>query len=216
MPDPHDIPGIPGENGPVEPDGLTWPDDDLAAYGGGPARSLVEAYAHLDLTVLGDGGAVERAVLTEEEEGWRVRLDGGEVFVPYAAETEARHEELTFGSGISELIDPGQWVLLGATYARRALEAALFFAADPSSDERYKAIVSDWRFAADAVVEALKFVPDDAGELSAVSFWTEMGRAAYESEPARFTRTRLEDDLAYYRTALDDFLRLHAENDDPV
>ncbi|WP_051752732.1 hypothetical protein [Streptosporangium amethystogenes] len=214
MPDPGDLSG---EHGPVEPDGPTWPDDDLADYGGGPARSLVEAYVHLDLTVPGDGsGAADRAVLTEEQEGWRVRLDGAEVFVPYAAETEARREELTFGSGISELIDPGQWVLIGATYARRALEAALFFAADPSSDERYRAIVSDWRFAADAVLEALKFVPEGAGELPEVSFWTEMGRAAYESEPARFTRARLEDDLAYYRTALDDFLRLHAEDDGPA
>ncbi|MFI6452359.1 hypothetical protein ACIBF6_12445 [Streptosporangium amethystogenes] len=206
-----------GEHDSVERDGPTWPDDDLAGYGGGPARSLVEAYVHLDLTAPGEGpGAAERAVLTEEQEGWRVRLDDGEVFVPYAAETEARRAELTFGSGISELIDPGQWVLVGATYARRALEAAIFFAVDPSSDGRYEAIVSDWRFAADAVLEALKFMPEGAGELPAASFWTEPGRAAYRSEPARFTRARLEDDLAYYRAALDDFLRLHAEDDDPA
>ncbi len=183
-------------------------------YGGDPARSLVEAYVYLDLTVLGDErSAAEHAVLTEEEDGWRVRLDDAEVVVPYAAEAEARRDDLTFGSGVSELIDPGQWVLVGTTYARRALEASLFFAVDPSSDEQYKAIVADWRFAADAVAEALKFVPDDADTLPEASFWTEAGREAYEREPARFTRARLEDDLAYYRAALDDFLRLHAEDD---
>ncbi|MFF4772111.1 hypothetical protein [Microtetraspora fusca] len=182
--------------------------------GGGPARSLVEAYVYLDVTG-GPGGrrAAEHAVLSEEEDGWRVTLDDAEVFVPYVAEAEVRREDLTFGSGVSELIDPGQWVQIGTTYARRALEASLFFAADPSSDERYMDIVTDWRFAADAVAEALKFVPDDADALPEASFWTEPGREAYEREPARFTRARMEDDLAYYRTSLDGFVRLHAEDD---
>ncbi|MFD1934568.1 hypothetical protein ACFSKW_24155 [Nonomuraea mangrovi] len=181
-------------------------------YGEGSARSLVEGYVHLDLTVLGEGpGAAERAVRTEEEEGWRIRLDDAEVFVPHRAEAEARRDGLTFGTGISELIDPGQWVLLGATYGRRAVEAGLFFAVDPSSDEKYAAIVADWRFAADAAAEALKFVPDGAEELGANSFWTDMGRAAFAREPERFTRARMESDLAYYREGLDGFMDLHAE-----
>ncbi|WP_084517817.1 hypothetical protein [Microtetraspora niveoalba] len=206
-------PGLPG-GGPGDPDDLTWPDLGPGGYGGGPARSLVEAYVYLDLAAApGGGGAAGHAVLSEEEDGWRVRLADAEVFVPYVAEAEARREELTFGSGVSELIDPGQWVLIGATYARRALEAALFFAADPSSDETYMNVVTDWRFAADAVAEALKFVPDDADALPEASFWTETGREAYEREPARFTRARMEDDLAYYRTSLDDFVRLHAGDD---
>ncbi|MGI5493445.1 hypothetical protein [Microtetraspora malaysiensis] len=183
--------------------------------GGGLARSLVEAHVYLDLAAgPGGGRAAEHAVLSEEEDGWRVTLDNAEVFVPYVAEAEARREDLTFGSGISELIDPGQWVLIAGTYARRALEAALFFAADPSSDERYMGIVADWRFAADAVVEALKFVPDDADTLPEASFWTESGREAHEREPARFTRVRMESDLAYYQAALDDFVRLHAGDDE--
>ncbi|MEU4699264.1 hypothetical protein [Nonomuraea dietziae] len=190
-------------------DGSSWPE---APYGEGPARSLVEAYVHLDLAVLGEQpGAAERAVRTEEENGWRVRLDDTEVFVPYEAELEARREELTFGSGLSQLIDPGQWVLLGATYARRAIDAALFFAADPTSDDEYTAIVTDWRFAADAVAEALKFLPDGADRVPAGFFWTDLGRAAFEREPERFTQARMEDDLAFYRKSLDDFVRLHAE-----
>ncbi|WP_433221057.1 hypothetical protein [Microtetraspora malaysiensis] len=199
----HESPADPGEQG-----GPGLP-------GGGLARSLVEAYVYLDLAAgPGGGRAAEHAVLSEEEDGWRVTLDDAEVVVPYVAEAEARREDLTFGSGISELIDPGQWVLIATTYARRALEAALFFAADPSSDERYMGIVADWRFAADAVGEALKFVPDDADALPEAWFWTESGREAHEREPARFTRVRMESDLAYYRAALDDFVRLHAGADD--
>lgn len=186
-------------------------DLDEPVHGEGPARSLVEAHVYLDLASsgAGGGGAAERAVLAEEEEGWVVRLDGTEVFVPYAAEAEARETDTTFGTGVSELIDPGQWMLLAATYARRALEAAMRYAADPSSGVRYDEVVADWRFAADAVEEALKWLPDDADELPPESFQSEMGRAAFEREPERFTRATMDDDLAYYRAALGDFLRLH-------
>ena len=187
------------------------PDLDEPVWGEGPARSLVEAHVYLDLATSGGegGGAAERAVLTEEEEGWRVRLDDTEIFVPYVAEAEAREMEATFGTGISELIDPGQWMLLAATYARRALAAAMRYAADPSSGDRYDEIVADWRFAADAVEEALKWLPDDADELPPESFWSEMGQEAFAQEPERFTRATMDDDLAYYRAALGDFLRLH-------
>jgi hypothetical protein len=185
-------------------------DLDEPVNGEGPARSLVEAHVYLDLVASGaeGGAAAERAVLAEEEEGWLVRLDDTEVFVPYAAEAEAREADATFGTGVSELIDPGQWMLLAATYARRALEAAMHYAADPSSGQ-YDEVVADWRFAADAVEEALKWLPDGAGELPPESFQSEMGRAAFEREPERFTRATMDDDLAYYRAALGDFLRLH-------
>lgn len=184
------------------------------------ARTLVEAFLYLDLTVHGldltthdddSAGVSRQAVLTEEEDVWRVRLEDAEVLVPYASENEARSEDLTFGSGISELIDPGQWVLIAVTYANRALEAAFFFAADSSDDAQYESITADWRFAADAVAEALKSLPDDADELPAEEFWTEMGQAAREEQPQRFTRSALEQELAYYRQSLTDFYHLHAE-----
>jgi hypothetical protein len=152
-----------------------------------------------------------QAVLSEEEDAWRVRLGDVDVLVPYASANAARSEDLTFGPGISELIDPGQWALVAVTYANRALEEAFFFAADSSDDAQYESIAAGWRFAADAVAEALKFLPDEADELPAEEFWTEMGRSAREDEPQRFTRATLKQDLAYYRQCLTDFYRLHAE-----
>ena len=77
------------------------------------ARTLVEAFLHLDLTAHGPdltihgpdltthgpdlttpddapAGMSRQAVLTEEEDAWRVRLRDAEVLVPYASEAEAR------------------------------------------------------------------------------------------------------------------------------
>jgi hypothetical protein len=182
----------------------------------GLARSLVEAYIHLDLIAHdGEPGASRRAAVEQEEDGWLVRLDGVEVLVPYEAEAGAKEEGVTFGSGLSELIDPGQWALIAATYASKALESGLFFAADPSDAEAFDNVAADWRFAADAVAEALKFFPGGAAELPPDAFWTEMGRAIRESEPDRLSRRKLESDLAFYRQNLDDFRRLHAGDDTP-
>ena len=115
------------------------PDHAHPAPPSGHARTLIEAFLYLDLTAHGldpdqspdfttldhDPAAVSRqAVLTEEEDAWRVRLGDVEVLVPYASESEARSEDLTFGSGLSELIDPGQWALIAVTYGNRALEAS--------------------------------------------------------------------------------------------
>jgi hypothetical protein len=193
---------------------------------------LIEAFLYLDLTAHGpdlaqspdaaqspdfttldhDPASVSRqAVLTEEEDAWRVRLGDVEVLVRYASESEARSEDLTFGSGLSEVIDPGQWALIAVTYGNRALEASFFFAADSSDDAQYESITADWRFAADAVAEALKFLPDDADDLPAEEFWTKAGQAARQEDPERFTRSALEQELTYYRQSLTDFRHLHAE-----
>ncbi|MEV0232508.1 hypothetical protein [Nonomuraea sp. NPDC050786] len=175
----------------------------------GLARSLVEAYVHFDLVHGGEPGASRRAAVEQDEDGWVVRLGDAEVLVPQEAEAAARYEKLIFGTGLSELIDPGQWVLVAATYASRALEGGLFFAADPSDAAGFDRVAADWRFAADAVAEALKFFPEGAAELPLDAFWTEMGRSLRESQPDRITRRKLESDLAFYRQSLDDFRRLH-------
>ncbi|MFC4116812.1 hypothetical protein [Nonomuraea zeae] len=176
----------------------------------GLARSLVEAYVYLDLTAPdGEPGASRRAEVAQEADGWLVRLGETEVLVPYEAEAGTQEEDLTFGFGLSELIDPGQWVLIAGTYASRALESGLFFAADPSDTGGFDEVADGWQFAADAVAEALKFFPGDAAELPPDAFWSEMGRSLRESEPGRLTRAKLESDLAFYRQSLADFHRLH-------
>lgn len=184
---------------------------DRRADGPGPARSLVEAYVYLDLVA---PGGSEQAAVADGDEGWLVRAGGVEVLVPYEAEEAARQSEATFGTGLSALLDPGQWVLVSATYASRALEGGLLLAEDPSDPEGLDAVAADWSFAADAVAEALKFVPEgDAGAdgPDPESFWTEMGRSARDAAPGRFTRAKLESDLAFYRQSLADLHRLHAD-----
>lgn len=168
------------------------------------ARTLVEAYVYLDLT-----GGSRDATTQETADGWVVRLGGAEVLVPRESEAWARERDLVFGAGVSELIDPGQWVLIATTYARRAMEVALYSAADPSDARKHDEVASGWRFAAEALEEALKFFPDGAAELESEEFWTETGRSLRASEPGRVTRAKLEKDLAFYHRSLDDFLRLH-------
>ncbi|NJP91725.1 hypothetical protein HCN51_20060 [Nonomuraea sp. FMUSA5-5] len=170
------------------------------------ARSLAEARVYLDLVV--PGGSAQASV--DEVPGGRVvRAGGVEVLVP----DEAEQAGTAFGAGVSELLDAGQWVMVGATYASRALESGLYYTADLSPDpERFRAVVAEWSLAADAVSEALKFLPDGAEELPREAFWTEMGRSARDAEPGRFTRAKLESDLAFFRQSLADFRRLHPGN----
>ncbi|MGW2159550.1 hypothetical protein [Nonomuraea sp. NPDC001699] len=176
----------------------------------GLGRSLVEAYVYIDLVAhSGLPGASRNATVSQDPENLRVRLDDVEVVVPVEAERAARETGATFGTGLSELLDPGQWVLIATTYASRALEEGLFYAVGPASPERYDSVATGWLFAADAVAEALKFFPPEAAELPPDDFWSDLGRTVRETEPERLTRQKLEDDLAFYRKSLDDFEGLH-------
>jgi hypothetical protein len=179
------------------------------------ARTLAEAdlYIGLASAAAGDEAGDGRAEtsLTEGPDAWTLRHEGPpiEVQVPYATEAEARRDGLRFGSGVSELIDAGQWLQIAAVYARRARRESLFFTQDPADDERYLSIVEGWEVARDATVEAAKFLTDDADELPPEAFWTEMGTSARRESPDRFTRDHMESDIAFCEQSLDDFRRLH-------
>jgi hypothetical protein len=186
------------------------------------ARTLAEAYLHIGLTLAAQGAGDDlpgdvraRTALTEGPDAWALRHDGAgspvEVLVRYATEAEARRDGLRFGTGVSTLIDAGQWLQVAAVYARRARREGLFLAQDPGDAERYLAVVEGWEVARDATVEAVKFVPDDAEEVPAEAFWTPMGASARRESPERFTRARLESDIAFCRESLDDFRRLHGD-----
>ncbi|MFG3440854.1 hypothetical protein ACGF0J_26665 [Nonomuraea sp. NPDC047897] len=170
------------------------------------ARTLAEAYLHISLAVAesGPGGAPDpRAwtTVTEGREFWTLVFDRGEhhieLRVPRAGEVAARRDGSTFGSGVSTLVDAGEWVLTGAAYARQALEDDLLSASGAADG---------WRLARDAAAEALKFLPEDADELPLPAFWTPLGTSTREQEPERFTRERLESDLAFYQQSLDGVL----------
>jgi hypothetical protein len=192
------------------------------------ARTLVEAYLYISLTMSAEdtGDDVARdyrswTTLTEGQDAWTLRFDGSEhghdhqieLLVRYESEAEARRNELRFGSGVSELIDAGQWVQVSAAYARRALREGLFFAQDPTDDDRFQSVALGWEFARDAAIEAAKFLPDGADEAPDAAFWTEMGTNARRETPERFTWVRLQSDIDFYQLSLDDFWRLHGDRD---
>jgi hypothetical protein len=192
------------------------------------ARTLDEAHLFINLTLAG-GDAPDEVVreherwttLTEGPDAWTLRFDGPpgtsgdgesiEIEIPYASETEAREEGSRFGFGVSELLDPGQWQLVSAGYARRVVEQDLGFAEDPTDPDRYEDVVKGWEYARDTVAEALKFIPTGVDEVPSAAFWTEMGRAVREREPERFTRSRLTDDIAFYQDNLDTFTALYGD-----
>ncbi|WP_327092037.1 hypothetical protein OIE66_15810 [Nonomuraea sp. NBC_01738] len=172
------------------------------------ARTLAEAYVHLDL-VLERPGSQDVAPPVEGADGWVVATGGHRVAVPYAGELAARKAGLMFGEGRSALIDCGQWAIIGAVHARRALERDVLGGGGAKSDQDYGAIVAGWQLAVAALGEALAFVPEDADEAPDTAFWTETGRRARADDPGRFTRRRLEDDLGFFQRNLDDVQHLH-------
>ncbi|MFE0156822.1 hypothetical protein ACFWY5_57525 [Nonomuraea sp. NPDC059007] len=171
------------------------------------ARSLAEGYVYLDLAVP-EGG--ETSEPEAGEDAWTLRLGTIEVEVSYEGERVARQNELRFGPAIPRMMPAGLWVVVAGALARRALAVDLEFAAGPGGDDAYESVVAGWELAADAVAEALRFVPIGADRAPADAFWTPAGRTVHRENPERFTREALEADLAHYRQNLDDFRRLHA------
>ena len=195
------------------------------------ARTLVEAYLYITLSAVAvdsKGASGEEpgpsrdydshVVLSEARDAWILRFDGHRLglpvqialFVEYESEFAARRESLRFGEGTSELIDAGQWRVLSAGYARRAMRDDLLFAESPGDPQRFRGVVLGWESARDAAIEAAKFLPEGADEVPAGAFWSETGTAAQRDEPELFTREALETDIAFYRQTLDDFVLAHS------
>jgi len=137
-----------------------------------------------------------------EEEG-QIQLT-----VPYGSEDVARRFGAVFGLGVSPLVDAGQWVLVARTHARRALEGDLTMVRNRTPEHRRRVELS-WEFAAAAVGEALKFLPDGATEVPPEGFWSALGVRARADNPEWFTRAQLQDDYEYYTGTLEDFRALH-------
>lgn len=178
------------------------------------ARTLAEAHIYASVMAASDpappDAAAEPAAGENRSEGadsWTLSLRGLEIEVPYASEQAARQVGARFGLGVSQLVDAGQWVLVATTYARRALDLDLAYDDGPAEERR--TIELNWEFAADALTEATKFLPEDADEIPADVFWSELGAQTRQRSPELFTRAKLIDDLEYYRGTLDDFRALH-------
>lgn len=179
------------------------------------ARTLAEVQVYVSLATAADTSApaVEPAPITpgpnlvEGAEAWTVITPAGEISVPYAAEQAARTIGSRFGLGVSTLVDAAQWALVAATYARRGLEAQLAYVGAPGQER--EEVEQNWEFAADAVGEALKFLPEGAPDAPDAAVWSELGRQARAQDPHLLTQAKLVDDLEYYRGALEDFRALH-------
>jgi hypothetical protein len=76
-------------------------------------------------------------------------------------------------------------------------------------DQDRESVELNWESAADAVGEALKFLPDGADEVPDEAVWSEFGRRSRAQNPELVTRAKLTDDLEYYRGTLADFRALY-------
>lgn len=179
------------------------------------ARTLAEAQVYVSLAIAADQSApavepppiVPGSNLTEGAEAWTLASTAGDIAISYASEDACRTIGARFGLGVSQLIDAAQWAVVAATYARRALEADMAYTGRPDQD-RFRVEVN-WELAAEAVGEALKFLPDGADVVPNEGVWSEFGRQSRERKPELVTRTKLTADLEYYRGTLDDFRALY-------
>ncbi|MEV1065607.1 hypothetical protein [Streptomyces sp. NPDC050263] len=175
------------------------------------ARTLAEAQVYPSLTIAADRTApaveplpiVPGQNLTEGADAWTLATQAGDIAIPYVSEEAARTVGARFGLGVSHLVDAAQWAEVAATYARRALEADLACTGGPDQD-RF-GVELNWEFAAEAVGEALKFLPEGADVVPDEGVWSEVGRQSRARNPELVTRAKLIDDLEYYRGTLEDF-----------
>jgi hypothetical protein len=179
------------------------------------ARTLAEAQIYVSLTTAADDAApatepapiVPGPNLLEGDDAWTVKTTVGDISVPYASEDAARTIGSRFGLGVSQLVDAVQWAVVAATFARRALEADLAYSGGPDQDR--VTVEENWEFAAESVVEALKFLPEGAAQVPDEGVWSEFGRQSRAQSPELATRAKLEDDLDYYQGTLADFRALY-------
>ncbi|GAA0946000.1 hypothetical protein GCM10009554_41370 [Kribbella koreensis] len=179
------------------------------------ARTLAEAQVYVSLSTVVDESlpAVAPAPIepgvnsVEGEDAWTLTTTVGEIVVPYVTEQAARTVGSRYGLGVSQLVDAAQWVLVAEAYARRALTADLAYTGQPDQD-RYS-VELNWEFAADAVGEALKFLPEGAEDVPEAGVWSDLGTRTRAKNPQMLTRGKLVDDLQYYRGTLDDFRALY-------
>ncbi|MEV6414913.1 hypothetical protein [Kribbella sp. NPDC051718] len=179
------------------------------------ARTLAEAQVYVSLTTASDESlpAAEPAPIqpgvnaVEGDDAWTLTTTAGSISVPYASEQAARTVGSRFGLGVSSLVDAAQWVLVAETFARRAMTADLAYTGEPDQDRN--SVELNWEFAADAVGEALKFLPEGAEDVPDAGVWSDLGTQTRAQNPQMLTRGKLIDDLQYYRGTLDDFRALY-------
>ncbi|WP_350276586.1 hypothetical protein [Kribbella sp. HUAS MG21] len=192
------------------------------------ARSLWEAEVYVALKLAEaepPAGAEPRPApplepgrsITEGPDAWVYASPVGELTVPYESERSSSLTGAHFGLGRSRLIDAAEWVKIAHLYGERAVEDQMHFAAEPppeGDDPEYRKrrhyVELGWELAAEAIVQAMQFLPEGADKVPDTEIWSEFGATSVANDPHLVTRARLEEDLEYYRGVLQDFRDLHS------
>jgi len=91
------------------------------------------------------------------------------------------------GAQPSRLLDAGEWMKVADRYSERAPKS---LAGLPEKQRRTAA--HDVEFAVAAVAEALKFIPSGSERVSSTSLLSDRGKAYFNKDVRRFSRTELE------------------------
>ncbi|MEU8221697.1 hypothetical protein [Kribbella sp. NPDC048915] len=189
------------------------------------ARSLWEAETYVSLEIAqrsaDQGDAAQPAPplevgqnVTEGVDAWIYASPVGDITIPYSSERSATTAGAHFGLGRSQLIDAAEWVKVAQLYGERAIEDQVYFSGEPEApqDPEYRQrrhhVELGWELAAEAIVQAMAFLPDASDRVPEAEIWSEFGRSILADDPQAVTRARLEEDLEYYRGVLKDFREL--------
>jgi hypothetical protein len=99
------------------------------------------------------------------------------------------------GSEPSQLLDPGEWLLVADLCA----QAGTALPGSPADADARESMA----IAAAAMDEIVKFVPPGADAVPEPAFWSVRGRTVHHQEPGRFHRRRLLIVRDTYRDALE-------------
>src|SRR4051794_7885629 len=106
-------------------------------------------------------------------DAWTYSSPVGEITIPYVSERTSDQTGMHVGLGRSQLIDAAQWVIVAHRYGDEALEGSMNYDGEPG--EQRSTIELAWELAADAIRQAMQFLPDDAFEVPDTEIWTEFG-----------------------------------------
>lgn len=172
------------------------------------ARTNAEAHIYMDLhpCACGEGSFARTSSVIEVDGELASRYTGTcagcgkpRQFT-FAIPEEVRRApsgSVVFGyDGQSELLDAGEWLFVADRYARAG--PASYEAGTDAAKQARRQVAT----AAAAMGEALAFVPDGGRGVPYESLRSVRGRAAFEAEPGRFDKGRLEVVRDTYRQIL--------------
>ncbi|MFE1921420.1 hypothetical protein ACFW91_02460 [Streptomyces asoensis] len=172
------------------------------------ARSSLEAHLYMDLHPCECGS-------TDFDRRHRLEQRGEDIVAVYEGPCRecGRNRNFAFlmadeipppppafgGAAPSEIIDPGEFAEVAHRISR---QVGLNLLNSPNSEHRaYRGAMA---YALAAFEEIPKFIPEGLNAVPASAFTSDVGRARYEREPAKFDRDILEMDIDLGRKILAD------------